>query len=62
VCLCLYAAVRLQVEQLDEVERAFVHVDYMRRDGLEHKVSVGGLLGVRGGAGHLAACLAASVL
>lgn len=27
-----------QVEQLEEVERAFVHVDYMRRDGLEHKV------------------------
>jgi hypothetical protein len=29
----------LQVEQLEEVERAFVHVDYERRDGLEHKVS-----------------------
>lgn len=28
----------VQVEQLEEVERAFVHVDYMRRDGLEHKV------------------------
>lgn len=28
----------MQVEQLEEVERAFVHVDYMRRDGLEHKV------------------------
>lgn len=39
VCMC--AAAGLQVEQLDEVERAFVHVDYMRRDGLEHKVSRG---------------------
>lgn len=28
----------VQVEELDEVERAFVHVDYMKRDGLEHKV------------------------
>eukprot|EP00878_Enallax_costatus_P006730 GHUV01007055.1.p1 GENE.GHUV01007055.1~~GHUV01007055.1.p1 ORF type:complete len:291 (+),score=72.27 GHUV01007055.1:111-875(+) len=27
-----------KVERLEEVERAFVHVDYMRRDGLEHKV------------------------
>ncbi|WIA22973.1 hypothetical protein OEZ86_009896 [Tetradesmus obliquus] len=27
-----------KVEQMEEVERAFVHVDYMRRDGLEHKV------------------------
>lgn len=27
-----------QVEQFEEVERAFVHVDYVRRDGLEHKV------------------------
>jgi hypothetical protein len=27
------------VEQFEQVERAFVHVDYMRRDGLEHKVS-----------------------
>jgi hypothetical protein len=28
----------MQVEQLEEVERAFVHVDYTNRDGLEHKV------------------------
>ncbi|KAF8066373.1 hypothetical protein HT031_002697 [Scenedesmus sp. PABB004] len=27
-----------KVEMLDEVERAFIHVDYERRDGLEHKV------------------------
>ena len=26
-----------QIEALEEVERAFVHVDYERRDGLEHK-------------------------
>lgn len=39
----------LQVEQLEEVERAFVHVDYMRRDGLEHKV-ICVCLGVGGGA------------
>ena len=26
------------MEQLEEVERAFVHVDYTKRDGLEHKV------------------------
>jgi hypothetical protein len=34
--MCLVCDV--QVEQLEEVERAFVHVDYTRRDGLEHKV------------------------
>ena len=28
----------LQVEALAEVERAFVHVDYIRREELEHKV------------------------
>lgn len=28
----------LQLEALDEVERAFVHVDYTRRDEPEHKV------------------------
>lgn len=28
----------MQVEELEEVERALVHVDYMKRDGLEHKV------------------------
>lgn len=30
LCLC-------QVEGFDEVERAFVHVDYERRDEPEHK-------------------------
>lgn len=35
-CVCVWFA--LQVEQLEEVERAFVHVDYEKRDGLEHKV------------------------
>ena len=28
----------LQLEALDEVERAFVHVDYTKRDEPEHKV------------------------
>jgi hypothetical protein len=27
-----------KIESLEEVERAFVHVDYLTRDGLEHKV------------------------
>ena len=31
-------AVVLQLEALDEVERAFVHVDYIKRDEPEHKV------------------------
>jgi hypothetical protein len=26
-----------QIEELDEVERAFVHVDYLPRDAPEHK-------------------------
>ena len=30
----------LQVEGFDEVERAFVHVDYERREEPEHKVCV----------------------
>ena len=30
--------VGLQLEALDEVERAFVHVDYTKRDEPEHKV------------------------
>ena len=29
----------LQVEGFDEVERAFVHVDYERREEPEHKVT-----------------------
>ena len=32
------AACDLQLEALDEVERAFVHVDYTKRDEPEHKV------------------------
>ena len=27
-----------QIEELEEVERAFVHVDYQQRDAPEHKV------------------------
>lgn len=27
-----------KIEGLEDVERAFVHVDHERRDGLEHKV------------------------
>jgi divalent metal cation (Fe/Co/Zn/Cd) transporter len=27
-----------KIESLEEVERAFVHVDHDKRDGLEHKV------------------------
>lgn len=48
------------MEQLEEVERAFVHVDYARRDGLEHKVerqlalaTARGLSGGGGGSGTL---------
>lgn len=28
----------LQIEAMDKVERAFVHVDYLQRDVPEHKV------------------------
>lgn len=31
-------ALQHKIERLDEVERAFVHVDHLGRDGLEHKV------------------------
>ena len=31
-------ALQHKIESLEEVERAFVHVDYLTRDGLEHKV------------------------
>jgi len=31
-------AIQHKIEKLPEVERAFVHVDYAKRDGLEHKV------------------------
>ena len=32
------AVPRTQIEELEEVERAFVHVDYQSRDAPEHKV------------------------
>lgn len=32
------SAWQLQVEAFEEVERAFVHVDYLKRDEPEHKV------------------------
>jgi hypothetical protein len=31
-------ALQHKIESLEEVERAFVHVDYLTRDGLEHKI------------------------
>eukprot|EP01039_Chlorochromonas_danica_P002691 gene2691-2941_t len=31
-------AVQHKIEELEDVERAFVHVDHERRDGLEHKI------------------------
>ena len=31
-------ALQHKIELLDDVERAFVHVDHQRRDGLAHKV------------------------
>ena len=31
-------ALQHKIERLDDVERAFVHVDHLGRDGLEHKV------------------------
>jgi hypothetical protein len=31
-------ALQHKIEELDDVERAFVHVDHLLRDGLEHKV------------------------
>jgi cation diffusion facilitator family transporter len=31
-------ALQHKIERLDEVERAFVHVDHLERDGLKHKV------------------------
>ncbi len=31
-------ALQHKIEELDDVERAFVHVDYETRDGLEHKI------------------------
>lgn len=31
-------ALQHRIEFLDDVERAFVHVDHQLRDGLEHKV------------------------
>ena len=31
-------ALQHKIESLEEVERAFVHVDHLTRDGLEHKV------------------------
>jgi hypothetical protein len=31
-------ALQQKIENLDNVERCFVHVDHMKRDGLEHKV------------------------
>jgi hypothetical protein len=31
-------ALQHKIESLKDVERAFVHVDYLKRDGLEHKV------------------------
>ena len=34
----LALALQHKIEGLPDVERAFVHVDHQRRDGLEHKV------------------------
>lgn len=34
----LALALQHKIEELDDVERAFVHVDHQRRDGLEHKI------------------------
>ena len=31
-------ALQHKIEEMDDVERAFVHVDHLERDGLEHKV------------------------
>ncbi len=31
-------ALQHKIEENEDVERAFVHVDYLERDGLEHKV------------------------
>ena len=31
-------ALQHKIEELDDIERAFVHVDYQARDGLEHKI------------------------
>lgn len=31
-------ALQHKIEELDDVERAFVHVDHLTRDGLEHKI------------------------
>lgn len=31
-------ALQHKIESLPDVERAFVHVDHQKRDGLEHKV------------------------
>ena len=44
---CLNTGWRPQVEALDEVERAFVHVDYETRDEPEHKVERNLLSGTR---------------
>ena len=38
VQICNRCSLMLQLEALDEVERAFVHVDYTKRDEPEHKV------------------------
>ena len=38
-CTILVTLVLAKVEQLEDVERAFVHVDYVSRDYYEHVVS-----------------------
>lgn len=35
---CVHPVCLLQLEALDEVERAFVHVDYRKREEPEHKI------------------------
>lgn len=44
LCLCKGSMLCSQIEALDEVERAFVHVDYASRDMPEHKVRKAALL------------------
>ncbi len=40
VCMYVYIALALQhkIEENEDVERAFVHVDHLERNCLEHKV------------------------
>jgi hypothetical protein len=56
----LALALQHRIEALPECERAFVHVDYQRRDALEHRAERA-LFGDRAGAEAAAAALVGGV-